>query len=171
MATTGTVHVEDAVTAALPRRCGILSVTPLLRELVSRSAAFPMQYDQDGMAARVMALPLEEMALAQPGGVHRRVGTAHGRHSAYLVPAGHPRTGMRVGCWRRQLHPPGHASLDGRGARVQDVGAIWLPLHEKIDTSPYHVPRTLLLNQQSIPDGQTTSTIVRRPAPRLPRHG
>ncbi len=45
MATTGTVHVEYAVTAALPRRRGILSVTPLLRELVSRSAAFPMKYD------------------------------------------------------------------------------------------------------------------------------
>lgn len=141
------VYVDATVGDALPLQCCTLSVTPLLRELVVRSAAFPMYYDQGGMASRVMALLLEEMALAQPGGVHlpmpadKRLRTmVEAIMVAPAAPASiaswaqqmdiSPRTlsrlvaretGMSFGRWRRQLHLLIALQWMGRGATVQDV--------------------------------------------------
>lgn len=152
METSGTVtcyvvYVDGAVSDALPRQCCTLSVTPLLRELVIRSAAFPMHYDQGGMTARVTTLLLEEMALAQPGGVHlpmpadKRLRTlVDAIMTAPAAPASiaswaqrmdiSPRTlsrlvtretGMSFGRWRRQLHLMIALQWMSKGAKVQDV--------------------------------------------------
>jgi mannose-6-phosphate isomerase-like protein (cupin superfamily) len=124
------VYVDPAAGDALPRDCCTLSTTPLLRELVIRSAALPMRYEEGGMASRVMTLLLDEMALAQPGQVHlplpkdkrlRKLvewimaspsdpasidSLAHrmGMSSRTLSRVVSRETGMSFGRWRRQLH-------------------------------------------------------------------
>lgn len=141
------VYVDPAVGDALPRDCCTLSTTPLLRELVIRSATWPMRYEEGGMASRVMTLLLDEMALAQRGQVHLPLPTD--KRLARLVewlmasPADAvgidswaarmdmgPRTlsrlvsretGMSFGRWRRQLHVMLALQWMARGATVQDV--------------------------------------------------
>ena len=141
------VYVDPAVGDALPRDCCTLSTTPLLRELVIRSAAWPMRYEEGGMASRVMTLLLDEMALAQRGQVHLPLPTD--KRLARLVewimasPSDavgidswaarmdiSPRTlsrlvsretGMSFGRWRRQLHILLALQWMARGATVQDV--------------------------------------------------
>ena len=141
------VYVDPAMGEALPRNCCTLSTTPLLRELVIRSAALPMRYEEGGMASRLMTLLLDEMALAQPGQVHlpmptdkrlRRLiewvmaspsdpGTLDSwaermnispRTLSRLVSR---ETGMSFGRWRRQLHILLALQWMARGATVQDV--------------------------------------------------
>ena len=141
------VYVDPAVDAALPRDCCTLSTTPLLRELVIRSAALPMRYEEGGMASRVMTLLLDEMALAQPGQIHLPLPTDKrlGRLVEWIMASPSdavgidawatrmdisPRTlsrlvsretGMSFGRWRRQLHILLALQWMARGATVQDV--------------------------------------------------
>jgi AraC-like DNA-binding protein len=152
METTGTVecyvvYVDSAASDALPRDCCTLSPTPLLRELVIRSAALPMRYAEGGMESRVVALLLEEMALAQSGQLHLplsadkrlrklvgwmmanpsdRVGIEAWANRMDISPRTLSRlvskeTGMSFGRWRRQLHILLALQWMARGATVQDV--------------------------------------------------
>jgi AraC-like DNA-binding protein/mannose-6-phosphate isomerase-like protein (cupin superfamily) len=50
---------EDAV--AMPTACRVLSVSPLLRELIVRATELPVQYDEKGAAGHVIALILAEL--------------------------------------------------------------------------------------------------------------
>lgn len=152
METAGTVecyvvYVDPAAGAALPRDCCTLTTTPLLRELVIRSATLPMRYEEGGMASRLMMLLLDEMALAPCGQVHLplppdqrlrkliawimanpsepgtidswagRMGVSP-RTLSRLVSR---ETGMSFGRWRRQLHLLLALQWMARGATVQDV--------------------------------------------------
>ena len=141
------VYVDPAAGDALPRACCTLSTPPLLRELVIRSAALPMRYEEGGMASRLMTLLLDEMALAQPGQVHLPLTTdkrlrklvesimarpsepgsieswaqrmdVSARTLSRLVSR---ETGMSFGRWRRQLHILLALQWMARGATVQDV--------------------------------------------------
>ena len=141
------VYVDAAASDGLPHECCTLSATPLLRELVIRSAAWPMRYEEGGMASRMMALLLDEMALARQGQVHLPM-PADSRLRKLVEwimanpsnPGGidswaqrmdiSPRTlsrlvsretGMSFGRWRRQLHLLLALQWLARGATVQDV--------------------------------------------------
>jgi AraC-like DNA-binding protein len=140
-------YVDPAAGEALPRECCTLSTTPLLRELVIRSAEWPMRYEEGGMASRMMELLLDEMALARPGQVHlplpadRRLRKLVEWIMASPSDPGSidswaqrmdvsPRTlsrlvtretGMSFGRWRRQLHILLALQWMARGATVQDV--------------------------------------------------
>ena len=141
------VYVDPAAGDALPTQCCTLSTTPLLRELIIRSAALPMRYDEEGMASRVMALLLDEMALARPGHVHlplpadKRLRklvawimaspSAPGSLDSWaqrmeVSPRTLSRliskeTGLSFGRWRRQLHILLALQWMAKGATVQDV--------------------------------------------------
>jgi len=141
------VYVDAAASDGLPHECCTLSATPLLRELVIRSAAWPMRYEEGGMASRMMTLLLDEMALARQGQVHLPM-PADSRLRKLVEwimanpsnPGGidswaqrmdiSPRTlsrlvsretGMSFGRWRRQLHLLLALQWLARGATVQDV--------------------------------------------------
>jgi AraC-like DNA-binding protein/mannose-6-phosphate isomerase-like protein (cupin superfamily) len=152
MEVTGTVecyvvYVDPAAGDGLPRECCTLSPTPLLRELVIRSATLPMRYEEDGMASRLVTLLLDEMALAQSGQLHLPL-SADKRlrklaewimakpsepgsidswaHRLNISPRTLSRlisteTGMSFGRWRRQLHILLALQWMARGATVQDV--------------------------------------------------
>ncbi len=141
------VYVDQDVSDALPRVCCTLSTTPLLRELVFRSAALPMRYPEGGMESRLMTLLLDEIALAQPGQIYLPLSTdkrlrklvewimadpsnagtidfwaarinISARTLSRLV---YKQTGMSFGRWRRQLHILLALQWMARGATVQDV--------------------------------------------------
>jgi AraC-like DNA-binding protein len=50
--------------AGLPETCRVITVSPLLRELILRAMEVPARYDEDGPEGRVMALILDELRLS-----------------------------------------------------------------------------------------------------------
>jgi AraC-like DNA-binding protein/mannose-6-phosphate isomerase-like protein (cupin superfamily) len=141
------VYVDPSVGDKLPSQCCTLATTPLLRELVIRSAALPMRYEEEGMAPRLVALLLDELSLAPAGRLHLPM-PADGRLRALVdwmmanpaergsIEACADRmdlsartlsrliareTGMSFGRWRRQLHLLLALQWLAKGAAVQDV--------------------------------------------------
>ncbi|UYY57000.1 AraC family transcriptional regulator [Sphingomonas sp. S2-65] len=62
--------VDPAVGTQLPQTCCAVSVTPLLRELLTRAARLPYFYEQDGANARLVAVLLDELGSAQVEDLH-----------------------------------------------------------------------------------------------------
>ncbi|MGX9424010.1 MULTISPECIES: AraC family transcriptional regulator [Bradyrhizobium] len=62
--------IDPAIAANLPANCCTISVTPLLRELLVRSASFPIAYPEGGMETHLVALLLDEVAVAPVGKLH-----------------------------------------------------------------------------------------------------
>jgi AraC-like DNA-binding protein len=57
-----TLYLRPQVAARMPAGCAVLEVTPLLRELIVRATELPMEYEERGVAGRVMRLMLDELA-------------------------------------------------------------------------------------------------------------
>ena len=55
------LYVNEAAGAGMPASCVVLSVTPLLRELVMRAVALPALYDEKGDDGLVMKLLMAEI--------------------------------------------------------------------------------------------------------------
>ncbi|BCW90466.1 HTH-type transcriptional regulator NimR [Alphaproteobacteria bacterium SO-S41] len=113
----------------LPATCCALAVTPLLRELLVRSAALPVLYDESGPDARVVSVLLDEIASAAIEKLHLPMPTdrrlrevvaqmmaspaARGTMASWARQAGMSgrtfaraisrETGMSFGRWRQQL--------------------------------------------------------------------
>ncbi|OYX64269.1 MAG: AraC family transcriptional regulator [Sphingomonadales bacterium 32-64-17] len=62
--------VDPALNGQLPQACCAVSVTPLLRELLARAAHLPYFYEEDGANARLVAVLLDELAVAQVENLH-----------------------------------------------------------------------------------------------------
>ncbi|MEK6592709.1 MAG: helix-turn-helix transcriptional regulator [Pseudomonadota bacterium] len=60
------LYVNDAAGAGMPSSCVVLSVTPLLRELIVRAAALPASYDQAGDDGLLMRLLMAEIRRLSP---------------------------------------------------------------------------------------------------------
>ena len=56
-----TVYFRRALSASLPGTCGVVHVTPLLRELVLRAVAFPKRWRPGGLEARLAAVLVDEI--------------------------------------------------------------------------------------------------------------
>ena len=59
--------VAPAAARHLPATCGSIVATPLLRELLVRTAQYPLDLADGGMESRVAALLLDEVAIAERG--------------------------------------------------------------------------------------------------------
>ena len=124
-----------------------ITVTPLLRELIIRSAQFPAKYKLGGVESRVTALLLDEIAAAPTGGLHlpmpsdprlrkifegmittpadrgtisswaRRAGLGE-RTLARVVVA---ETGMSLGRWRQRLNIILATQWMAEGASVEET--------------------------------------------------
>ena len=124
------VLMEPEIARTMPSRCACLVVTPLLRELIIRSADFPLAYADDGQEARLVRVLLDELTRATPSKLHlpmptdrrlraiadrmmdtpadwatvdewaRRVGMSVRSLSRLFV----RETGLSFGEWRRRLH-------------------------------------------------------------------
>ncbi|HEY9105019.1 helix-turn-helix transcriptional regulator [Chitinimonas sp.] len=141
------LFIENSVATGLPATCSSLATTPLLRELLVRSASLPVLYPEGGMASHLVTLLLDELALAPVGNLHlpmptdprlrkiaetimndpadrgtiaswgRRVGLSE-RTLARLLKQ---QTGMSFGRWRQQLQLMLAVRWLGSGASVQQV--------------------------------------------------
>ncbi|URX61870.1 helix-turn-helix transcriptional regulator [Luteibacter anthropi] len=139
--------IEPAVASALPGICCALTATPLLRELLIRSASFPMLYPEGGVESHLVTLLLDELAMAPVGNLHlpmpndprlrriaeklmsdpaergtiqtwaKRVGTSERTLARLLT----QETGMSFGRWRQQLQIMLAVKWLGSGMSVQQV--------------------------------------------------
>jgi AraC-like DNA-binding protein len=62
--------VDPALGARLPETCCVVSVTPLLRELLVRSACLPLLYEEGGANSRLVVVLLDELAATQVENLH-----------------------------------------------------------------------------------------------------
>jgi AraC-like DNA-binding protein len=62
--------IDPEFSAHLPRICCAVSVTPLLRELLTRAAHLPYLYEEGGANSRLVAVLLDELAVAQIEDLH-----------------------------------------------------------------------------------------------------
>lgn len=56
--------------ADMPDRCTVLSVDPLLRQLILEAAALPREWAEDGPAGRMMAVLLDRIRAAEPAALY-----------------------------------------------------------------------------------------------------
>jgi len=139
--------VDPAVGVHLPKACCAVSVTPLLRELLTRAAHLPYLYEEGGANTRLVAVLLDELALAPVEDLHlpmptdprlRRIvdemmafpaqrGTleiwAHraGMSERTLLRLISRETGMSFGRWRQQLNVVLAVKWLAGGASIQQV--------------------------------------------------
>jgi AraC-like DNA-binding protein len=140
-------YFDASLASRLPSKCCTISTTPLLRELVIRSARFPMLYPEGGMETRLFTLLVDEVSLAPTGNLYlpmptdhrlrkiaetlieapadrgtvqtwaRRVGLSERTLARLLV----QETGMSFGRWRQQLQIMLAVKWLSTGASVQQV--------------------------------------------------
>ncbi|MFC4311914.1 AraC family transcriptional regulator [Steroidobacter flavus] len=141
--------IDPAVTAHLPSTCCTLSATPLLRELLIRSASLPELYPEGGLESHLVALLLGEIAAAPVGNLHlpmptdkrlrkivdgmmanpadrgtietwaKRAGLSERTLSRLLA----QQTGMSFGRWRQQLSIMLALQGMAKGLSIQQVAA------------------------------------------------
>lgn len=133
----------------LPVTCCAISVTPLLHELLIRSTALPLLYEEGGANDRLLAVLLDEMATARVEDLHlpmpadprlRRIvdlmmesPADRGTLDAWAEKAGlsgrtlerliSRETGMSFGRWRQQLAVTLAVKWMADGASIQQVAA------------------------------------------------
>ena len=139
--------VDLAVGAQLPPACCAVSVTPLLRELLTRAAHLPYFYEEGGANSRLVAVLLDELAAAQVEDLHlpmpsdprlRKVADEmiaspadRGSLKSWAQRAGmsertlerliNRQTGMSFGRWRQQLGVVLAVKWLAGGASIQQV--------------------------------------------------
>jgi AraC-like DNA-binding protein/quercetin dioxygenase-like cupin family protein len=142
-----TVFVEPGAAAHLPAQCCVLSISPLLRELMVAAADLPLDWAPDTRDGRLMMLLLDELRqepvlplhLPQPSEPRlaricraivrhpeRQAGAAEWARELGVDPKTVHRlfvrhTGMTFGRWRQQARLLAAMERLARGARVLDV--------------------------------------------------
>ena len=86
-----TLYVREDAAASMPSVCQVMSVSPLLRELIVRATELPLDYDEHGPAGHVVSLILAE--LREPAIAAAPAADAARRPAAQ--PCARP-------CWRRR---------------------------------------------------------------------
>lgn len=141
------LFVEPDATAARPRQCCSLSISPLLERLLVHATHMPVLYDVDGADGRIATVlldqlslaPVEELRFPMPADARlRRIATAimanpsdratiddWGQRIAVaprtLTRILQRETGMSFGRWRQQLHILIALQRLDQGASVQAV--------------------------------------------------
>jgi AraC-like DNA-binding protein/mannose-6-phosphate isomerase-like protein (cupin superfamily) len=142
-----TLYVEPGAAAPMPRQCCVLSVSPLLRELILRAMELPRLYDTGGAAGRLIALILDEIRVLPALPLHlpmpaeprlakicgtllshpedSRVLEAWGRSAGAsgrtLARLFRRETGMSFGAWRQQARLIEALARLGAGEPVTNV--------------------------------------------------
>jgi len=142
-------YVQPAALPDLPASCCTFQVTPLMRELLIRSASFPVLYPEDGFETRLIGLLLEEISRSPPSTLHlpvpedrrvrqlvdmmlaepaergtiatwaRRAGLSERTLSRLIA----QQTGMSFGRWRQQIGIMLAVQKLAKGASIQQVAA------------------------------------------------
>jgi AraC-like DNA-binding protein len=142
-----TLYVEPTAAASMPQQCRVLSVSPLLREMILRAMELPRLYDTEGAAGRLIALILDEIRLlpalplhlpmpAEPrlakicealsrhpedGRALEEWGCSAGASGRTLARLFQRETGMSFGAWRQQARLIEALARLGAGEPVTNV--------------------------------------------------
>jgi AraC-like DNA-binding protein len=142
-----TLYVERGAARAMPERCCVVAVSPLLRELILEATRLRADYDEHGRDGRLMRLVLDELAaspaeplhlpqprdkrlrrlcnalLAVPGDASSLQDWAHrvGASPRTLARAFARETGMGFATWRQQARLAAALQRLGAGAAVTAV--------------------------------------------------
>lgn len=142
-----TLYVRADAAPRAGERCEALEVTPLLRELILRATAMPVEYDEAGADGRIAALILDELAalaplpynvpmptseplagvcraiLATPGEAHSVESIARASHVSARTLARRFRreTGMSLAAWRRRARLLNALTMISGGRAILDV--------------------------------------------------
>ncbi|MCG8371660.1 MAG: helix-turn-helix transcriptional regulator [Proteobacteria bacterium] len=65
-----TLYVDESARPALPARCRVIAVPPLLRELILEATELPIEYRVDGRDNRIMELILDELCIVPDARLH-----------------------------------------------------------------------------------------------------
>ena len=143
------VFIDPAAASNLPSTCCTISATPLLRELLIRSASLSALYPEGGMESHVATLLLDEIAAAPTGNLHLPMPTDgrlrkivkmmmadpadRGTIETWAKRAGlsertlarilSRETGMSFGRWRQQLNIMLALQWLAKGASIGQVAA------------------------------------------------
>jgi AraC-like DNA-binding protein len=141
--------VDPAAATHLPKICCAVSVTPLLRELLTRAAHLPYAYEEGGANTRLVDVLLDELAAAQVEDLHLPMPTdprlrrivdemmaspaSRGSLDSWARRAGMSErtlmrlisreTGMSFGRWRQQLCVVLAVKWLAGGAAIQQVAS------------------------------------------------
>jgi AraC-like DNA-binding protein len=141
--------VAPDVDISLPKSCCAISVSPLLRELLSRAANLPLLYEEGGVNSRLIGVLLDELATAKVEDLHLPMPTDArlrkmvdlmmaspadrgtldvwakrvGMSERTLLRAISRETGMSFGRWRQQLGIILAVKWLAGGASIQQVAA------------------------------------------------
>lgn len=64
------LFIDERARGGLPRGCCVITVSPLLRELIKQAAALPEEYAEDGPDGRLMAVLLDQLTVLQETPLH-----------------------------------------------------------------------------------------------------
>jgi AraC-like DNA-binding protein len=141
------LYIEPAALPSMPAVCGVVTVTPLLRELILAASQLPALYPLGGRAERIMTLILEEIRELGTAPLHlpepadprlKRIaaalhaapsdgrslaqwGRAVGASARTLARLFQAETGMGFAQWRQQARLLAALPLLGGGAAVTSV--------------------------------------------------
>ena len=142
-----TLYLDEVASAMLPTRCGVVPVSPLLRELILRAMEFEPLYPEQGVEQRLVAVLLDEIRSAPIAPLHlplpsearmrvvidtllenpadrRGLGewASHaGAGARTLARLFERETGMTFGAWRQQLRLLRSLERLGAGESVTTV--------------------------------------------------
>src|SRR6185312_4967636 len=111
-----TLYVRADLAAAMPAKCCVIAVSPLMRELILRAVELPLLYDEAGAAGRVMALILDEMRVLPVLPLH-----LPWPEDMRLKRLFRRETGMSFGAWRQQVRLVDALGRLANGQPVADV--------------------------------------------------
>jgi AraC-like DNA-binding protein len=98
-----TLYIEPRAARAMPDRCCVVTIAPLLRELILEATRLPLDYEQRGRDGRLMRLVLDELAASPAEPLH--------------LPQPQDKRLRRI-CDALQRDPSDAASLEDWAARV-----------------------------------------------------
>jgi len=96
-----TLYVEPTAAASLPARCCVVSVPPLLRELILRAMELPLLYDTEGAEGRLIALILDEIRVLPALPLHLPVPSEPRLAKICGALLNHPEDGRALAEWAR----------------------------------------------------------------------
>jgi AraC-like DNA-binding protein/mannose-6-phosphate isomerase-like protein (cupin superfamily) len=98
-----TVYVAPGKTKGLPIACCVVTVSPLLRELILRAASFPLGYEARGPEARVMQLILDEIRISWTLPLHLPIASHPRLASMCLAIMNEPKRGGTLEDWSKRV--------------------------------------------------------------------
>jgi AraC-like DNA-binding protein len=96
-----TLYIHPAATEGLPRGCCVVTVPPLLKELILAAVTLPERYSPDGPEARLLAIIPDQLRRLEPEPLHLPIPSDRRLLGITDALTGHPADGRSLADWAR----------------------------------------------------------------------